>query len=69
VNWRCPGAREISDRQRALAGVARLLTLPIYLSADVQAYFVERAAEKGMPLGKMVNTLLKQEIKIIESVK
>jgi hypothetical protein len=45
------------------------IRLPIYLSADVQAYFVERAAQKGMPLGKMVNTLLKQEIKIIESVK
>jgi len=45
------------------------IRLPIYLSADVQAYFIERAALKGVPLGKMVNTLLKQEIKIIESVK
>ena len=45
------------------------LRLPIYLSTDVQAYFVERAAQKGVPLGKMVNTLLMQEIKIIESVK
>jgi hypothetical protein len=29
----------------------------------------ERAAEKGVPLGEMVNTLLKQEIQLIESVK
>jgi len=29
----------------------------------------ERAAQKGIPLGEMVNTLLKQEIQIIESVK
>jgi hypothetical protein len=29
----------------------------------------ERATEKGIPLGEMVNTLLKQEIQLIESVK
>lgn len=45
------------------------LRLPIYLSADIQAYLTERAAQKGMPLGEMVNALLKQEIQIIESVK
>ena len=45
------------------------LRLPIYLSADVQTYLAERAAQKGIPLGEMVNTLLKQEIQMIESVK
>lgn len=45
------------------------LRLPIYLNADVQAYLAERAAQKGIPLSEMVNTLLKQEIQIIESVK
>ena len=45
------------------------LRLPIYLDADVQAYLAERAAQKGIPLGEMVNGLLKQEIRIIESVK
>jgi hypothetical protein len=45
------------------------LHLPIYLNADVEAYLTERAAEKGVPLGEMVNALLKQEIQIIESVK
>ncbi|HTM11879.1 MAG TPA: hypothetical protein VL127_03150 [Bryobacteraceae bacterium] len=45
------------------------LRLPIYLSADVQNYLTERAAQKGIPLGEMVNTLLKQEIQLIESVK
>ncbi len=43
--------------------------LPIYLSADVQAYLAERAAQKGIPLGEMVNTLLKQEIEMIETVR
>ena len=45
------------------------LRLPIYLSADVQNYLAERAAQKGVTLGEMVNTLLKQEIQMIESVK
>ena len=45
------------------------LRLPIYLSPDVQHYLAERAAQKGVPLGDMVNTLLKQEIQMIESVK
>lgn len=45
------------------------LRLPIYLSPDVQTYLAERAAQKGIPLGDMVNTLLKQEIQMIESVK
>ena len=45
------------------------LRLPIYLTADVQIYLTERAAQKGIPLGEMVNTLLKQDIQLIESVK
>jgi hypothetical protein len=45
------------------------LRLPIYLSPDVQRYLTEHAAQKGVPLGEMVNTLLKQEIQMIESVK
>jgi hypothetical protein len=45
------------------------LRVPIYLNADVHAYLAERAAQKGVPLGEMVNALLKQEIQIIESVK
>jgi hypothetical protein len=45
------------------------LRLPIYLDPDVQRYLAERAADKGVPLGEMVNGLLKREIQIIESVK
>jgi hypothetical protein len=43
--------------------------LPIYLNADVQAYLTERAAQKDIPLGEKVNMLLKQEIRVVESVK
>ena len=45
------------------------LRLPIYLDADVQTFLTERAASKGITLDEMVNSLLKQEIQIIESVK
>ena len=43
--------------------------VPIYLDADVHRYLAERAANKSVPLGKMVNGLLKREIPMIESVK
>ena len=45
------------------------LRSPIHLNADVQTYLAERAAQKGVPLREMVNTLLKREIQMIESVK
>ncbi|MCL4796094.1 MAG: hypothetical protein KJZ84_16150 [Bryobacteraceae bacterium] len=45
------------------------LRLPIYLDADIQRYLAERAADKGVPLGELVNGLLKREIQQIESVK
>jgi hypothetical protein len=43
--------------------------LPIYLNAKVRAYFTQRAAQEGIPLSDMVNTLLKQIIQKSESDK
>ena len=45
------------------------MRLPIYLEAAVQRYLEELAADKGVPLGEIVNGLLKHEIEMIESVK
>lgn len=45
------------------------LRLPVYLDVEVQRYLADRAADKGVPLGEMVNALLKRDIQIIESVK
>jgi hypothetical protein len=45
------------------------LRLPVYLDADVRHYLTQRAADEGVPLGEMVNGLLKREIQIIESAK
>lgn len=36
---------------------------------EVQRYLVQRAADEGTSLEAMVNSLLKREIEIIESVK
>jgi len=45
------------------------LRVPIYLDEEIQRYLSEKAEEKGVPLGEMVNGLLKGEIQIIESAK
>ena len=46
-----------------------VLRVPVYLNAAVQTRLAEREAQKGVPLGEIVNTLLEQEIRIVESVK
>jgi len=45
------------------------IRLPVYLDSEVQTYLSERAADKGVSLGEMVNGMLKRQIQIIESVK
>jgi hypothetical protein len=35
------------------------LRLPVYLDADVQAYLVDLATRKGVPLSELANDLLK----------
>lgn len=44
------------------------LSLPIYLDAEVQRYLTARAADQGVPVGELVNRLLKREIQMIQSV-
>lgn len=43
--------------------------LPVYLDADVQQYLAARAADEGVGLNEMVNGLLKQDIRNIESTR
>jgi hypothetical protein len=45
------------------------LRLPVYLDADVQAYLVDLATRKGVPLSELANDLLKKEIAILEIAK
>ncbi len=45
------------------------LNLPVYLDEEVQNYLQERARAKGIEVSKLVNEMLRQEIKLIETVK
>lgn len=42
---------------------------PVYLEADVLAYFREKAAAKGVTLDVLINNTLKKDIALIEEVK
>lgn len=44
------------------------LNLPVYLEDDVQTYLQEKAKLKGVNVSQLVNELLKQDIKLIESI-
>lgn len=45
------------------------LSLPVYLDDEVQRYLQERARSKGIDVAQLVNEMLRQDIKLIESVK
>jgi len=45
------------------------LNLPVYLDEEIQRYLQERAQAKGMEVAQLVNEMLRQDIKFIESVK
>ena len=45
------------------------LNLPVYLDEEIQRYLQERAQAKGMEVAQLVNEMLRQDIKLIESVK
>jgi hypothetical protein len=45
------------------------LHIPVYLDDEVQDYLQERAHSKGVEITQLVNEILRQDIKLIESVK
>ncbi|HID08476.1 MAG TPA: hypothetical protein EYP10_15170 [Armatimonadetes bacterium] len=45
------------------------LNLPVYLDEEVLSYLQERAKSKGVEVTKLVNEMLRQDIKLIEAVK
>ena len=45
------------------------LNLPVYLDNEVRVYLQECARSKGIEVGQLVNDILRQDIKLIESVK
>jgi hypothetical protein len=55
----------ISLKVNAASSFAQTLNFACrsYLETEVQTYLAEREEQKGIPLGEMVNGLLKQEVK------
>ncbi|HHH46342.1 MAG TPA: hypothetical protein ENK53_04940 [Thiotrichales bacterium] len=45
------------------------LNIPVYLDDEVQSYLQERARSKGVEINQLVNEMLRQDIKLIETVK
>ena len=45
------------------------LNLPVYLEPQVQAWFGKVAAKRGEDVGKLVNRLLKREIKLADAAR
>ena len=45
------------------------LSLPVYLDAEVQAYFSARAKARGIDVGQLVNDLLRKDIELIEAAR
>jgi hypothetical protein len=44
-----------------------VLTPPVHLDPEVQAFLTERAAARGLSLDELVNALLKKDIELIEA--
>ncbi len=42
--------------------------LPVYLDDEVRNYLQERASSKGVELAQLVNDMLRQDIKLIQTV-
>jgi hypothetical protein len=51
-----------AQRGKHFAGTDAVFHIPVYLDQDVQAFLMEKAASKGIPLDRLVNDLLKGDI-------
>ena len=51
-----------APRGRHFAGTDAAFHVPVYLEQDVQAFLLEKAASKGVPLDRLVNDLLRGDI-------
>jgi hypothetical protein len=51
-----------AQRGKHFAGIDAVFHIPVYLDQDVQAFLMEKAASKGIPLDHLVNDLLKGDI-------
>jgi hypothetical protein len=57
-----------AERGRHYAGADAVFHIPVYLDQEVQAFLIERAASKGVPLDRLVNDLLKSDIEAFRAL-
>ncbi len=57
-----------AERGKHYAGPEAVFHIPVYLEPDVQAFLIERAASKGVPLDRLVNDLLKGDIEAFRAL-
>ena len=57
-----------AERGKHFAGTDAVLHVPVYLDQDVQTFLMEKAATKGVDLGRLVNDLLKRNIEAFRTL-
>lgn len=57
-----------AERGKHYAGADAVFHIPVYLEQEVQAFLIERAASKGVPLDRLVNDLLKSDIEAFRAL-
>lgn len=57
-----------AERGKHFAGADAVFHIPVYLEQDVQTFLMERAANKGVPLDRLVNDLLKGDIEAFRTL-
>ena len=57
-----------AERGKHFAGADAVFHIPVYLEQDVQTFLMEKAASKGVPLERLVNDLLKNEIEAFRAL-
>jgi len=57
-----------AERGKHFAGTDAVFHVPVYLDQDVQNFLMEKAATKGVDLGRLVNDLLKRDIEAFHTL-
>jgi len=57
-----------AERGKHYAGHDAVFHIPVYLEPDIQAFLIERAASKGVPLDRLVTDLLKGDIEAFRAL-
>jgi hypothetical protein len=57
-----------AERGKHFAGADAVFHVPVYLEQDVQTFLMEKAASKGVPLERLVNDLLKNDIEAFRTL-